>query len=101
MNTLRNFATDLYGSLPGVKDGNTTDSSTWLQGHVFAIICGVAAAIALLMIVIGGMQYVLAKGNPQEVAKARDTIIYSAVGLLVITLAYALVSLVLTRIFGS
>jgi len=61
------------------------------------IVFGVAGAIALLMITVGGFKYVLSRGNPQETAKAKDTILYALLGLVLVMLAFAIVSFVVTR----
>ena len=58
---------------------------------------GVAGGIALLIVSIGGFKYVLSQGNPQETAKAKNTIIYAMVGLAVIITAYAIVTFVVTN----
>ena len=54
-----------------------------------------AGSIAVLMIVIGGVLYVTSGGNPSNVTKAKDTIIYSLVGLVVIILAFSITQFVL------
>lgn len=63
--------------------------------HGLAIVFEAIAAVAVLMIVIAGLRFVRGSGNPQEMDKARNTIIYSVVGLLVSLTAVSIVSLVL------
>jgi len=58
-----------------------------------------AASVALLLIVIGGFRYILAKGDPNGIARSRDTIIYALVGLVVIMLAYAIVTFTIGNVF--
>ncbi|MDB5164945.1 MAG: rane protein of unknown function [Candidatus Saccharibacteria bacterium] len=62
---------------------------------VLQIVFGVLGALAVLMIVIAGLRFITAQGNPQETAKARSTIVYAIVGLLVALMAEAIVSFVL------
>ena len=69
-------------------------SSTNLQ-QILQIVFGVVGALAVLFIVIAGLRFVLAQGDPQDVAKARSTIIYALVGLLIALAAEAIVSLAL------
>ncbi len=52
---------------------------------------GVMGGIAFLVIVIAGMQYVLSRGEADKAAKAKNTIIYAAVGLVLAVLAFTLV----------
>lgn len=73
-----------------VASSGTGQLQTALQ-----IIFGVAAALAVLMIVIAGFRFITAQGNPQEVGKARATIIYALVGLLVAVTAEGIVALTL------
>ncbi|MDB5168783.1 MAG: hypothetical protein JWO41_139 [Candidatus Saccharibacteria bacterium] len=51
--------------------------------RILTIVLASFAAAAVLMIVIAGLRFITAQGNPQEVAKARKTIIYAAVGLVI------------------
>lgn len=62
------------------------------------IFIAIAASIALLMLVWGGVKYIISKGDPSATAKARNTIIYAAVGLAVCMLAFALVTFVLGNV---
>jgi hypothetical protein len=61
--------------LPQVNAGSS-ELQTILQ-----IVFGIMAAVAVLFVVIGGFRFVLSEGNPESTSKARNTIIYSLVGL--------------------
>lgn len=65
---------------------------------ILQIVFGVMAAAAVLIIVIAGLRFVISQGNPQETAKARNTIIYAAAGLLIALTAETIVSFVLTKL---
>lgn len=58
----------------------------------------VAAIIAVIMIVIGGIRYTTSAGDAGQTKNARDTIIYAVVGLVVAVMSFALVNFVLGRI---
>lgn len=60
----------------------------------------VIGAIAVIMVIVGGLRYVLSNGDTAGVKSAKDTILYSLVGVVVSLLAYALVSFVIGR-FGA
>jgi TRAP-type C4-dicarboxylate transport system permease small subunit len=64
---------------------------------VLQIVFGIAAAVAVLYIVIGGFRYVISNGDPSGAAKARNTVIYAVVGLAVAVSAEALVTFVLAN----
>jgi membrane associated rhomboid family serine protease len=72
-------------------------NSTNLQGAL-EIVFGVIGALAVLMIVLAGLRFVLAQGNPQETAKARNTIIYAAIGLIISIASEAFVAMVLGKL---
>jgi hypothetical protein len=76
----------------GPVQGANADS-----GHIQAIVNTVLAitgAIAVLIIVLAGFRYIASQGNPNEVATARNAIIYSLIGLVVIMAAFAIVNFV-------
>ena len=59
------------------------------------IVFGVVGGLALLMIVISGFRFVLARGNPERSAKARDGLIYALVGLAIAVAAESIVFFVI------
>lgn len=56
----------------------------------------VIAAIAVIMLIIGGIRYVVSGGDQSAVTSAKNTILYAIVGIIVAILAYAAVNFVLT-----
>lgn len=79
------------GPLPGSGQNDFTTGQT---AKIRMIVRGVAGAIALLVIVIAGFQYITSQGNPQTVAKSKNAIIYAGVGLTVLLLADAIIAFV-------
>lgn len=61
------------------------------------IALGIFAAVAVLIIVIAGLNFVYAQGDPQKVTKARNTIIYALIGLGVAVSAELIVTFVLGK----
>jgi uncharacterized membrane protein len=61
---------------------------------VLDIVFGIFGAVAVLFIVIGGFRYVISSGDPKNTAKAKNTIIYALVGLLITLSATAIVNFV-------
>jgi hypothetical protein len=76
----------------------TTAATQGRLDAIMAIVFGVLGTIAVLMIVIGGIRYIMAKGNPSDLSQAKNTIIYSLVGLVITILAYAIVAFVIRTI---
>lgn len=65
---------------------------------IFQIIIATLAALSVLMIVIAGFRFIVGQGNPQETAKARNTIVYAVVGLLLAICGQAILTLALDRL---
>jgi hypothetical protein len=58
----------------------------------------VVGAVAVLMIVVGGLRYVLSGGDASSTKSARDTILYSIIGVVIAIMAYAIVNFVVVRL---
>jgi len=56
----------------------------------------VVGAISVIMIVIGGLRYVISGGNSGNVTAAKNTILYAIVGLIISIMAYAIINFVLS-----
>jgi len=50
--------------------------------------------LAVIMIVWGGIQYVISVGSPEKISKAKNTILYAAIGLLIVIFAATIVNTV-------
>ena len=57
----------------------------------------VIGAIAVIMIVIGGLRYTISGGDSSQINGAKNTILYAVVGLVIALLSYGIVNFVLTR----
>ena len=77
------------------------DSSGILTGIVQPIIetlILVIGAVSVLVIVVGGLMYVLSTGDPNNTKRAKDAILYAVIGLVVAIFAQAIVSFVIGRV---
>lgn len=63
--------------------------------NIFLFIIG---AIAVIMIVIGGLKYVTSNGDTSSVTNAKNTILYAVIGLIVAILAYSIVDFVVDQL---
>lgn len=54
-----------------------------------------AAALAVIVIIYGGIRYVISQGESSHLTAAKNTILYAVVGLIVSLLAYAIVQFVI------
>ncbi len=76
------------------------DLGGWIRG-IINVILYILGAIAVLMIVIGGLRYVLSGGEASQTKSAKDTILYAVIGLVVALLAYAIVNFVVFNLKTS
>lgn len=88
----------------GVRDGINKAGGGAGSGNLSAGIKNVInallfilGAIAVIMIVIGGIKYTISNGDASSIKSAKDTILYSVIGLVVALLAYAIVNFVVDQ----
>ena len=67
-------------------------------GTVLELAFGILGSAAFIVMVYAGMKFVLSRGNPDGVAKARNTMVYAAVGLVISILSFAIVRFVVGSI---
>lgn len=75
-----------------------------LSGSVINIInavIGVLGLVCVVVMIIGGVNYMTSSGDATKVKKAKDTILYGLIGLVVCVLAFAIVNFVITNIIGN
>jgi hypothetical protein len=90
------------GIRSGVQSAHGADQPTELfgDGAIFTTVVNLmlflVGAIAVIMIIIGGLRYVLSGGDASNVTAAKNTILYAIVGVIVAILAYAVVNYVVT-----
>lgn len=56
----------------------------------------VGGAVAVIMIIVGGLRYILANGDSNAVSGAKNTIMYAVIGLVIILFAQVIVRFVYT-----
>ena len=81
---------------------NNTANTNDLMGQantIINVVIGVIGFVAVAFIIFGGIQYTTSAGDPGKVKKAKDTILYGIIGLVVSMLAYAIVNFVLANVF--
>lgn len=66
--------------------------------NVLQIVFGVAGAVTLVVLLLASLKYITSRGEPGDVAKAKNTIIYAVIGLVVIASAFTIVSFVVDKV---
>ena len=61
----------------------------------------IVGIIAVIMLIIGGIRYVISGGDSKKVTDAKNTILYAIIGLIIAFLAYAIVNFVISALPSS
>ena len=101
-------ATDICNSSASqeVKDaagcnGSTADALPSVVVGILNAIIGAAGVVAVVFVIIGGFNYMTSSGDSAKVAKAKNTILYAVIGLIVCVLAFAIVNFVISDILNQ
>ncbi len=82
----------ITGGLPGGTD------TTVVQTNIVNFILYVVGILAVVMVIVAGVQMTTSAGDPGAVKKAKMTMMYAIVGLVIAVLAYAIVNFVIGRL---
>ena len=61
----------------------------------------IVGIIAVIMLVIGGIKYVISGGDAKKVTDAKNTVLYAIIGLVIAFLAFAIVNFVISALPSS
>ena len=76
------------------QPGNLKDTTLKIINSVITV----TSIIAVIAIIIGGIQYMTSTGDPGKVKKAKDTILYAIIGLIICALSAVIVNFVISSI---
>ena len=88
----------------GAKAAKGTGVPTELFGengtltNISNTILYIVGIISVVMLIIGGIRYVVSGGDSKKVTDAKNTILYAIIGLIIALLAYAIVNFVLNAL---
>lgn len=106
------FAPVTVGALDGTVQGGvnaargTDVPSTLLgDGGVLSTIVNtmlfIIGFLSVIMLIFGGLRYIISGGNAAAVTAAKNTILYAIVGLIIAIFAYAIVNFVIGSLTGT
>lgn len=61
----------------------------------------IVGIIAVIMLIIGGIKYVISGGDAKKVTDAKNTVLYAIIGLIIAFLAFAIVNFVISALPSS
>lgn len=77
---------------------STGDDASKIIKSVIELLLYAVGVTAVVMIVIGGIRYVISQGDESKIKSAKNTILYAVIGLIVALVAYAIVNFVIEAI---
>lgn len=75
-------------------NGSTTDGVLAKVKDILNVVFLVVGILAVIMIIMGGVFMMISAGDPGKIKRAKDTILYSVIGLIITLLAFAIVNFV-------
>ncbi len=90
-----NFGEDI---IENVNVPNTNSDLPGMAINIINMILGFLALIAIIIVIVGGFEWMTAGGNEDRVATAKKRLTYGIIGLAIIFLAYAIVKFVLSKL---
>jgi hypothetical protein len=89
------------GTDSALCDQSTQDSApAFIVALVNLLLYGLGA-VSVVMIIFAGVFYVTSQGEPAIIKRAKDSLLYAVIGLIVALSAYAIVNFVLASIIGA
>jgi len=80
----------------GAGCGNGDSTLASVAEKVVNIFSWIVGIVAVAVIILGGFWFITSSGDPQKVTRAKNAIIYSIVGLIVVALAQIIVRFVVS-----
>ncbi len=85
--------------------GATGGAQLFGAGSIFERIIGIllflVGAISVVMLIVGGIRYILSAGDQNAVTGAKNTIMYAVIGIVVAVVAYGIVNFILAGLLGA
>lgn len=80
-----------------VAEGQAEGRITTTVGNAINLISWVVGIISVIMIILGGLKYIMSSGDSSKIDSAKNTILYAVIGLVIVALAQIIVLFVLDR----
>lgn len=81
----------------GLEDQDLTDTI----GLLIGVLLGFLGVVFLILIIYAGLLWMTAAGNPDSVKKAKDILLNSIIGLIILLSAYAISSFVIDELSSA
>lgn len=82
-----NLILDAANLRGGASSGVVELEASVVLGSILGVVYWIAGVVAVIVIILAGMTYITSSGDAGKVAKAKNAIIYGAIGLLIVIMA--------------
>jgi hypothetical protein len=79
-------------------EGASSRSLEEVISTIINILFYVVGSIAILFLIIGGFQFIVAAGNPQGIQTAKSTVLYVVIGLTIVSLSNVAVQFIIKQL---
>ncbi|MBI3290909.1 hypothetical protein HYZ76_01345 [Candidatus Falkowbacteria bacterium] len=86
---------DVIGEKTGQPTGNTLPE---VAGGVISVFLAILGIVFLAYTIYGGYQWMMARGNEEQLTKAKSIIRGSIIGIIIVLMAYAITAFVVGRL---
>lgn len=83
----------------GTKNALNIFETGGIFERVVNLLLFLVGAISVIMLIIGGIRYIVSAGDQNQVTGAKNTILYAIVGIVVAVIAYGIVNFVLAQLY--
>ena len=81
----------------GVTGDTAVTKVTGLATDIIKIFSYVVGIVSVIMVIVGGFQYVTSGGDSGKVTTAKNTIMYALIGIVIVALSQIMVNFVLAK----
>ena len=85
------------GAAAAQGDGQPSDlfGNTGILTEIINIILFIVGILSVIMLIYGGLRYVISGGDSKKVTDAKNTIMYAIIGLIISILSFAIVNFII------
>jgi len=94
---MRPLISQLAATIDAKANGIPKLSSNNILQDGLGLVYWAAGITAVIVIIIGGILYATSEGDAQKVKRAKDAILYSIVGLVVVLMAFVVTQFIIGR----
>ena len=101
--SVRVSAMNIYDGLEAAKaEGVPTElvGNTGFISRLTTVLLAGIGIVSVIVLIYGGLRYILSSGDAKKVTDAKNTILYAIVGLIIALLSYAIINFVVYAVTG-